>query len=56
MLVVVPHEESTAETQSVLIAAKAIGKFGAVLHRLELAFRKRIVVGNMRPTMRFGDA
>ena len=56
MLIVVPRHESTAKTQTIVVAAEAIGKLGTVLHRLELAFRKRIVVGNMRPTMRFGDA
>jgi hypothetical protein len=56
MLVVVPGKEATAKTQTIVVAAEAIGKLGSVLHGLELAFRKGIVVGNMRPAMRFGDA
>ena len=36
MLVVVPHEESTAETQCVVIAAEAMGEFGTVIGWVEL--------------------
>ena len=48
MLVVVPIEESTTEPQCILVAAKAFREVGTVLHGLELAFGKWIVIGNMR--------
>ena len=40
-------------TDSVFVASESFGEFRSVLHRFELAFRERIVVGNMRPAMRF---
>ena len=54
MFVVVPLEKRTAETDSIFVAAKTVGEFGAIFHRLELAFGERIVVRYVRPTMRLG--
>ena len=56
MFVVVPLEKRTAETNPIFVATKTIGELGAILHRLELTFRERIVVRYMRPTMRLGHA
>ena len=55
MLVVVPLEETTAELQCIFVASKSFGKLRTVLHGFELAFRERIVVGNMRPAVRLRD-
>ena len=41
---------------AVLDAAEAIRKLRAVLHGAELAFRIRIVVEDVRPAVRLGDA
>ena len=38
MVVVIPGEESLAESVAVLKAAEAIGELGAILHGAELAF------------------
>jgi len=55
MLVVVPVEKLLTEGAAVLNAAEAIRKLGTVLQSAELAFRVRVVVGNIRPTMSLGD-
>ena len=56
MLVVVPGEELGQEAVRILVGAEALGKLGAVLHRLELALRVRIVVGDIRPAVGLGDS
>ena len=48
MFVVVPREEPLAEGTGVLDRPETVRKLGAVLHGAELAFRERIVVGDMR--------
>ena len=48
MLVVVVAEEITAESAGVLNASEALRKLRAVLHRLELRFRVRVVIGDVR--------
>jgi hypothetical protein len=47
MLLVVPLEELLAKGAAVLDAAEAIGELRAVLQGTELAFRIRVVVGNI---------
>ena len=56
MFVVVPVEKSTTESQRVFVAAKTLREIGTVFHRFELAFRERIVVGDMRSTVRLRHA
>jgi len=56
MLVVVPGDKVLTETTAVLDRTEALGKVWPVLHGPELAFRVRIVIGNMRATVCFGDA
>ena len=56
MLVVVPVEERAAEDARVLDRTKPLGKLGPVLHSPELRFRKRVVIGDIGPRMRFGDS
>ena len=51
MLVVVPANEFPGELQGIFVASKPLWKFRTVLHCFELAFRERIVVGNMRSTV-----
>ena len=48
VLVVVPLKEALAEPASILDGAEAIRKPRAVFEGAELAFRIRIVIGNMR--------
>ena len=55
MLVVVPLEEGLAEPTSIFNGAKAIRKTGAVFQGAELAFRIRIVIGDMRTAVGFDD-
>ena len=55
VLVIVPVEELLAETVTVFLGAESIRKVRPVLEGLELAFRKRIVIGDVRPAVRFGD-
>ena len=56
MLLVVPREELLTEGATVLNRAEALGKLGAVLHRAKLAFRIRVVIGDVRTAMGLGDA
>src|SRR5208283_4387614 len=56
VLFVVPLEKLLAEGAAVLDAAEAVRKLRAVLHGAELAFRIRVVVGNIRPAMALGNA
>ena len=51
MLVVVPADEFPGELQAIFVASKPLWEFGTVLHCFELAFRERIIVGNMRSTV-----
>src|SRR4051794_7063680 len=55
MLLVVPLEKLLAESTAVLNAAEAVGELGAILHGSKLAFRIRIVVGNIRSAVGLGD-
>ncbi len=55
VVVVVPVEEPTAEGAGILDRAEAVGKFGPVFYRLELAFRIGIVVGGVGPGVGLGD-
>ena len=56
MLLVVPLEKLLAEGAAVLDAAEAIRELRAVLHGSKLAFRIRIVVGNIGSAVGLGDA
>src|SRR5208283_3501356 len=56
MLLIVPVEETAAERLCILDTAEALWELGLVFHGFEVAFRERIVVGRMRPTVGFGDA
>jgi len=56
VLVVVPVEELGAEAACVLDATKTLWEGGPVLQCLELGLREWVVVRDMRPGMRLGDA
>ena len=56
MLLVVPEEKLLAELAAVLQRTKAIRKFWPVLEGAKLAFRVRIVIGDVGTTVGFGDA
>ena len=56
MVVVVPGEELCTVGQGFVVGCKSIGEIGLVFEGLELAFRKRIVVGDAWSTVRFDDA
>jgi hypothetical protein len=56
VFLVVPGEESLAEDAGVLLGAKTLWESRAVLERLELRLGVGIVVGDMRPAVRLGDA
>ena len=56
MLGVVPREEPLTKTPGVLDATKAIWKLRPVLERFEVGLGERIVVGVVRPAVRFGDS
>jgi len=53
---VVPIEEAAAETSGVLDAAEALGELRLVLECLEVTFREWVVVGDVRPVVRAGNA
>jgi len=53
---VVPVEEVAAEGARVLHGAEALGKVRPVLECLELRFAERVVVGDVGPGVRLGDA
>ena len=55
VLFVIPLEKLLAKGAAVLDAAEAIWKLRAVLHGSELAFRIRVVVGNIRTAVALGD-
>ena len=56
MILIVPVEEAAAEAFGVLNAAEAFGEAGRVLQRLEMTFGERVVVGDVRPNVRPGNA
>ena len=51
VLLIVPWEEPPAEGFRVFDAAEELGKLRLILQGFEVAFRERVVVGSMRPTM-----
>src|SRR5206468_9668709 len=55
MLLVVPAEEDLPKCTAILNRSKTLRKLRTILQRFELRFGKRIVVGDMRTAMRFGD-
>ena len=56
VLGVVPGEELLAEAASVFLGAKSVRELRAVLQGFELAFRKRVVVGDVWATVGLGHA
>jgi hypothetical protein len=56
VVVVVPAEELLAVGVGVLEAAEAGGEVGPILEGPELALRIRVVVADVRPRVRLGDA
>src|SRR5436305_1558070 len=56
MLVVVPGEEVYAVQPCGLDRGEPVGEVGPVLQRLELRLAEGVVVGDVRPRMRLGDA
>ena len=52
MVFVVPCEEASAECFGVLDAAEPVRELRLILQRLEMAFRERVIVGDMRSAMR----
>ena len=56
MLGVVPAEEALAESTGVLDGTKTIGELGPILECFEVGLGKRIVVGGVRPAVRFSDS
>ena len=55
MLVVLPVDELATKLQAMFHAGETVGELRLILHRLELALRERVVVGDVRPTVRLGD-
>src|ERR1700746_1811300 len=53
MLLVVPAKKSLTESSAILNAPETVRELRPILQGAELAFRVRIVVRNVRPTMRF---
>jgi len=56
MLVVVPGEEFTAERSRLFDVVEALREARSILQRLELRFRIRVVVGNVRARMALSHA
>ena len=56
MLVVVPGKEPLAKDSTMFDATKTIRELGPVLERFEVRLREGIVVGVVRPAVRFGDS
>src|SRR5581483_9948237 len=56
VLAVVPVEEPPAEVARVLEGAEAVRELRSILERLELRLRVRVVVGDVGPAVRLGDA
>ena len=55
MVVVVPGEELGAVGQGFVIGCESIWEIGLVFEGLELAFRKRVVIGDAWSAVRFDD-
>src|SRR5213594_1428390 len=55
VLLVIPPEKTLTESTTVLEAPKAVRELRPIFHGSELALGVRIVVGDVRPTMRFRD-
>ena len=55
VLVVVPGEEILRERASILEGFKAFRETRPIFQSPEVAFRIRVVVGNVRATVGFGD-
>src|SRR5208282_5573789 len=56
MLVVLPSKECRGEALGMFKTVEAFGELRPILHGLELALGERVVVGNVRATMRLDDA
>ncbi len=56
MCLVVPGEERLAERPPIFDRSEAVGKLRTVFQRSEVRFGKRVVVGDLRPTVRLDDA
>jgi hypothetical protein len=56
MVVVVLAKERLAERAAIFDRSEAVWKLWAIFERPELRFRKRIVVGDVRPTVSFRHA
>jgi hypothetical protein len=55
VLLVVPAEEDLPKGPAILDRSEPLRKLRTILERFELRFGKRIVVGDLRTAMRFGD-
>src|SRR5438445_8440354 len=55
VLLVIPSEKTLTESTTVLDAPKAVRELRPIFHGSELTLGVRIVVRDVRPTMRFGD-
>jgi hypothetical protein len=55
MLVVVPGKELDAERSAPVVGKEAFWELGSVLAGFELAFRERVVIGDVGPALRFDD-
>src|SRR5258707_7356743 len=55
VLVVVPGEEILREGASILEGSKTLREARSIFQSPEVAFRIRVVVGNVRATVGFGD-
>ena len=56
VLAVIPTKKALTVRACILDRPEAIGKLGSVFERLELAFRVRIVIRDMGPTVGLGDS
>ena len=56
MLVVVPGEEFLTKGAAILNTAESIRKAGPIFQSAKLAFRIRVVVGNVGSAVRLGNA
>jgi hypothetical protein len=56
VVLIVPVKEASAEGFGIFDAAETLGEARLILQRLEVAFRKRVVIGGVRAVMRTGDA
>lgn len=52
---VLPGDERTGPGPRILHTPKALRVVGAVFERLELGFSVWVIIGHVRPTVRFGD-